>query len=86
MIHFFNETNIFQDKTMKPKILVTREVFDDVLKYLSQYFEVASNQSDIPFDYETLASRLSDKRGAMVTLTDRGASFRDHCGRRAGCF
>lgn len=56
---------------MKPKILVTREVFDDVLEYLSQYFEVTSNQSDILFDSETLASKLSDKQGAMITLTDR---------------
>jgi len=56
---------------MKPKILVTREVFDDVLEYLSQYFEVTSNQSDISFDSETLASKLSDKQGAMIALTDR---------------
>ena len=56
---------------MKPKILVTREVFDDVLEYLSQYFKVTSNQSDIPFDSETLASKLSDKQGAMIALTDR---------------
>jgi len=56
---------------MKPKIMVTREVFDDVLKYLSQYFEVTSNQSDISFDSETLASKLSDKQGAMIALTDR---------------
>jgi len=59
------------NKTMKPKVLVTREVFDEVLEYLSQYFEVTSNQSDIPFDSETLASKLSDKQGAMITLTDR---------------
>ena len=32
---------------MKPKVLVTREVFDEVLEYLSQYFEVTSNQSDL---------------------------------------
>ena len=56
---------------MKPKVLVTREVFDEVLEYLSQFFEVTSNQSDIPFDSETLASKLSDKQGAMITLTDR---------------
>src|SRR4030042_6685247 len=56
---------------MKPKILVTREVFDDVLEYLSQYCKVTSNQSDIPFDSETLASKLSDKQGAMIALTDR---------------
>jgi lactate dehydrogenase-like 2-hydroxyacid dehydrogenase len=56
---------------MKQKVLVTREVFDDVIEYLSQYFEVTSNQSDIPFDSETLASKLADKQGAMIALTDR---------------
>jgi gluconate 2-dehydrogenase len=56
---------------MKPKVLVTREVFEDVLEYLSRYFEVTSNQPDIPFDSETLASKLADKQGAMITLTDR---------------
>jgi gluconate 2-dehydrogenase len=56
---------------MKPKVLVTREVFDEVLEYLSQYFEVTSNQSDVPFDPKTLVSKLSDKQGAMITLSDR---------------
>ena len=56
---------------MKPKVLVTREVFDEVLEYLSQHFEVTSNQSDIPFNPETLAVRLSDKQGALITLSDR---------------
>jgi gluconate 2-dehydrogenase len=56
---------------MKPKVLVTREVFDEVLEYLSQFFEVTSNQSDVPFNSETLAIKLSDKQGAMVTLSDR---------------
>ena len=56
---------------MKQKVLVTRDVFDDVIEYLSQYFEVTSNQSDIPFDSETLASKLADKQGAMIALTDR---------------
>lgn len=58
-------------KTMKPKILVTREVFDDVLEYLSKYFEVASNQSDQPMESETLAVKLSDKQGAMITLSEK---------------
>ena len=41
---------------MKPKVLVTREVFDEVLEYLAQSFEVTSNQSDVPFDPDTLVS------------------------------
>ena len=56
---------------MKPKVLVTREIFDDVLEYLSQYFEVQSNQSDTPMGTETLAAALSDKQGAVITLSDR---------------
>jgi lactate dehydrogenase-like 2-hydroxyacid dehydrogenase len=56
---------------MKPKVLVTREVFDDVLAYLSQHFDVTSNQSDRPFAPEELAERLADKAGAVTVLTDR---------------
>jgi gluconate 2-dehydrogenase len=59
------------NKTMKPKVLVSREVFDEVLEYLSQYFEVTSNQSDVPMDQGTLAANLSDKQGALITLSDR---------------
>lgn len=56
---------------MKPKVLVTREVFDEVLDYLAQYFEVTSNQSDVPFDPGTLSDKLSDKEGVLITLSDR---------------
>jgi gluconate 2-dehydrogenase len=56
---------------MKPKVLVTREVFDDVLNYLKQHFEVTDNQADAPMDAETLAANLADKTGAMTTLVDR---------------
>lgn len=56
---------------MKPKILVTREVFDDVLEYLAQHFDVESNQADTPMDPSALATRLQDKTGAMTVLTDR---------------
>ena len=56
---------------MKPKVLVTREVFEDILEYLSQYFEVTSNQSDVPMDPSALAEKLFDKQGALITLSDR---------------
>jgi gluconate 2-dehydrogenase len=56
---------------MKPKVLVTREIFDDVLDYLREHFDVTDNQSDTPMDAEALAQRLSDKAGAMTTLVDR---------------
>jgi lactate dehydrogenase-like 2-hydroxyacid dehydrogenase len=56
---------------MKPRILVTREIFDDVLDYLRQHFEVTENQADTPMDAETLAKNLADKSGVMTTLVDR---------------
>jgi lactate dehydrogenase-like 2-hydroxyacid dehydrogenase len=58
-------------KPMKPKVLVTREVFDETLELLGQHFEVTSNQSDQPLSSAELAARLADKAGALTVLTDR---------------
>ena len=56
---------------MKPKVLVTREVFDEVLAFLGEHFEVDSNQGDSPFTPEELKARLAGKAGALTTLVDR---------------
>ncbi len=56
---------------MKPKVLVTREVFDDVLDSLRVHFEVTANQADKAFSPEQLAQALADKDGAITVLTDR---------------
>jgi len=56
---------------MKPKILVTREVFDETLAYLAEHCEVESNQADQPFDPAALAQRMHDKDGVVCCLTDR---------------
>ena len=56
---------------MKPRILVTREVFTDVLDYLGRHFEVSSNQGDTPMSPEALAQALADKQGALTTLSER---------------
>jgi len=56
---------------MKPKILVTREVFDESLDYLGQHCEVEANQADVAFSPEVLGQRLRDKSGVMCSLTDR---------------
>ena len=53
---------------MKPKVLVTREIFDDVLEYLSQYFEVQSNQADTPMGAETLAAAFPINRAPLSPL------------------
>jgi len=56
---------------MKPKILVTREVFDETLAYLAQHCDVESNQADVALDPERLKARVADKQGLMCALTDR---------------
>ena len=55
----------------KPKILVTRAVFPEVIARLEQHFEVEHNQPDEPWDKEQLARRLRDKVGAFTTGGDR---------------
>ena len=56
---------------MKPKILVTREVFDETLAHLDAHFEVVSNQDDVALPPEELARRIADKDAVMCALTDR---------------
>jgi len=67
---------------MKPKVLVTREVFDEALEILGRHFEVTANQSDRPFPPDELARQLADKAGALTTLTDRiDAALLERCSR-----
>jgi len=53
------------------KVLIAREVFQETLDYLAQYFEVDANQADTPLTPVQLAERLGDKNGALITLTER---------------
>src|SRR5688572_9996434 len=55
----------------KPKILVTREVFDETLEYLREHCEVDSNQEDVALAPDVLAQRAADKQGIVCSLTDR---------------
>jgi gluconate 2-dehydrogenase len=56
---------------MKPKILVARAVFPEVIARLSQHFEIESNQSDETWSKAQLTDKLRDKAGAFTTGTDR---------------
>ncbi|HTE13915.1 MAG TPA: D-glycerate dehydrogenase [Burkholderiales bacterium] len=56
---------------MKPRVIVTREVFDDAIDYLKQHCEVDANQSDVPYTADALATRLAGAQGLMCALTDR---------------
>ncbi len=56
---------------MKPKVLVTREVFDETLEYLGQHCAVSSNQEDVQLKPSELARRLAGMEGVMCCLNDR---------------
>jgi len=57
---------------VKPKILVTRATFDDVIAKLRERFDVEDNQKeDTPWSAEELRRRIADKDGALPTGSDR---------------
>ena len=55
----------------KPKILVARAIFPQVLAKLEEHFEVQANQADTPWDKATLAQMLAGKAGAFTTGGER---------------
>ena len=55
----------------KPKILVVRAVFPEVIARLAQHFDVESNQSDETWSSAELVRRLQGKDGAFTTGGDR---------------
>jgi lactate dehydrogenase-like 2-hydroxyacid dehydrogenase len=55
---------------MKSRILISREVFPEVIGRLSAHFEVDDNQADVILGVEGLKSRLADKAGALTAATD----------------
>jgi glyoxylate/hydroxypyruvate/2-ketogluconate reductase len=56
---------------MKKKVLVTREVFDETLAYLSQHFEVTSNQANTPYSVDDLVHRMRAVDAAIIMSSDR---------------
>lgn len=55
---------------MKPKVLVARAVFPEVLERLKQYFEVESNQGDRIFSADELIVKVKEKRGLFTTSSE----------------
>ncbi|MBX9632132.1 MAG: D-glycerate dehydrogenase [Burkholderiales bacterium] len=67
---------------MKPRVLVSREVFDETLAMLAEHFDVESNQADLKRTPEQLAAALADKDGALVSTSDRiDGALLDRCPR-----
>ena len=56
---------------MKPRIVITREIFDDVIDYLKRHCDVDANQADVPYTPDALAARLARGDGLMCALTDK---------------
>jgi len=55
----------------KPKVLVARAIFPDLLAKLEESFEVRSNQADQVFTPEELEKELENVTGALVTGSER---------------
>lgn len=55
----------------KPKILIAREVFPDVVERLRAHFDVQDNPQDTIWNPAELAAQLADKDGALTTGSQR---------------
>lgn len=53
----------------KPRILIARKIFPEVIERLSQHFDVEANQDDALWSDAELTERLKDKDGALTTGT-----------------
>lgn len=57
--------------TSKPKVLITRSIFPDIVERLSEHFEVETNVGDISWGREELVARLQGKTGVFTTGVER---------------
>jgi gluconate 2-dehydrogenase len=56
---------------MKPRILVTRAIFPDVLDRLRTHFDVLDNQDDTPLSSEEFVKAMVDRQGVLSNTSDR---------------
>jgi len=56
---------------VRARILVTRQIFPEVIAALRERFEVEHNDDDRLWPTEELARRLVDKQGVLATVMDR---------------
>lgn len=56
---------------MKPKLLIARAIFPEIIEKLSNYFELEENQDDIIFSETELVARLQGKFGMLCTSSAR---------------
>ncbi|MBT9508470.1 D-glycerate dehydrogenase [Rhodoferax sp.] len=64
----------------KPKILIARAIFPEVIARLAQHFDVETNQTDEVWTPSQLVARLQDKQGVFAMGTERiDASVLSQC-------
>jgi len=56
---------------LKQKVLITRQIFPEIVAEVGNRFEVEHNDQDTPWPPEELARRLAGKAGAMTTVMDK---------------
>ena len=65
---------------MKPKILITRQVFPEIVAMLAQQFAMDHNESDDILTVDALRARAQGCVGVMACLTEKiDAAFFDAC-------
>jgi glyoxylate/hydroxypyruvate/2-ketogluconate reductase len=55
----------------KPKVLVSRAIFPEIITKLEQHFEIESNQADEIWSKAQLAAKLRGKVGVFTTSSER---------------
>ena len=55
---------------LRPKVLITRKIFEESIAHLARYCDVDANQRDVPLTPRQLIRRLQGKQGAITLLTD----------------
>ncbi|HWS73604.1 MAG TPA: NAD(P)-dependent oxidoreductase, partial [Quisquiliibacterium sp.] len=55
----------------RPRLLVTRKVFPEVLEALADRFELEANQDDAPWPRASLLERVRDRQALFVVGSDR---------------
>ena len=56
---------------MKPKLLITRKVFPEVLSMLEPHFEIRDNESDAEWSNAQMQEAVADRDALLVCASDR---------------
>ena len=56
--------------SLKPKVLITRKIFEESIADVARHCDVEANQRDLPLTPHQLIKKLQGKQGAITLLTD----------------